>query len=370
MTHVLVNEFHPFSYRSVKTAAMDDTESSNAPMRLRYQIHRGTREIFRASANDRSDYDTIHASSAYMAVGDARDNLPPRFIGSHTQPASNHSSPERGLDAVKIALKHALETVHGTLRAKPDGFHVRIGIYSDNDTAISLIQKTVKRQGLKYHVTRHGAPKPDYNILDQTLTLHQKIKYLLGRDNVKIDYRLLDSNTQPYFDQNIVKTKCNEILDRMQEEYYASRRWNQISRFVRNFDCHGWLRGDCHIGPEKCLYRHRLRKFATGMPPYDQSNIGKGPVRKIPACKYWAQGKCFNGGACKFAHEGVGGVLERPVCIYWKQGECFNGLACGFRHGEVVTSPEPECAEVDLCISFQDVEIGRDNRDDGKPGQL
>lgn len=346
---------------------MDDPKSSTVPMRLRYQVHRGTRQIFRTSTNGWLYYDAIHASSAYIALGDASDNLPPQFVGSHTQPASNQSSPERGLDALKIALEHALETTHCALRDRPEGFPVRIGIYSDNDTAIRLIQKTVKRQGLKYHVTRRGDPKPDYKILDETLTLHQKIKHLLGRDNVKIDYRLLDSDAQPYFEQKIVKMKCNEILDRMEEEYYASRRWNQISRFVRNYDCHGWLKGNCHNGPEKCLYRHRIRKFATEMPPRDKSNKAEATVRKVPTCKYWAQGKCFNGGACKFVHEGVGGVLERPVCIYWKQGQCFNGDACGFRHGDIVAEPGLEGSEVDFCAFVENIEIGGENRNDGEP---
>lgn len=78
---------------------MDDTESSNVPMRLRYQVHRGIREIFRTSKRGMNEFDVIYASAAYMAVGNARDNLAPEFVGSRTKQARDHT-PDPGLNSV------------------------------------------------------------------------------------------------------------------------------------------------------------------------------------------------------------------------------------------------------------------------------
>lgn len=308
-------------------------------MRLRYQVHRGSREIFRTSKYGANDFDILYASAAYTTVGNARDNLAPELVGLRTQQAGDHT-PDPGLNSVRIALEHALETIHRNLQDRLGGFHVRIGIYSDNINGLRLIRKAVKMGGLGYYVTRSGMPRLYHTLLKESFTLHQKIEYLVGPKGVKIDYRFLGGNVRPYFDQRIVVTKCTAILNQMQEEYYASRRWNQVSRFVQPYDCHGWLKGNCQHGPEKCVYRHRIKMFATGIPPRHNSSTDEAPLGKTQTCKYWAQGKCFKGDECRFAHEGVGGVLERPVCLYWKQGHCFNGDDCGFRHGEKVTDPE------------------------------
>lgn len=324
---------------------MDDSKLATVPLRLRYQVHRGTREIFRTRKRGIDEFDVIRASAAYMAVGGPRDNLAPEFVGCCEKQASDHK-PDPGLNAIIIALEHALQTIHRALRDEPRGFHVYIGIYSDQINGLRLIRKAVENEGLEYYVTRSGSPRLYHTLLKKAFTLHQKINYLVGPQGVKIEYRFMGGNVRPLFDQKVVVTKCKAILDQMQEEYYASRRWNQVSRFLQPYDCHGWLKGNCHHAPEKCLYQHRIKMWGTGIPPRHQSNADAAPVREMPTCKYWAQGKCFNGDACKFAHDGVGGILERPVCVYWKQGQCFNGDACEFRHEETMTDHEPQCNEV------------------------
>lgn len=303
-----------------------------------------------------------------MAVGNARDNLAPECVGSRTKKANDHT-PDPGLNSIRIALEHALETIHRTLQDKPGGFNVRIGIYSDNNKGLLLIRQAVRNGDLQYYVTRSGMPRLYHTLLKETFALHQKIEYLVGPEGVKIEYRFLGGNVQPYFDQRIIFTKCKGILDQMQEEYYASRRWNQVSRFLLPYDCHGWLKGNCHRSLEKCPYRHRIKMLGAEIPPRHHSRTDDAPVGKAPTCKYWAQGKCFNGDECKFSHEGIGGVAERPVCIYWKQGQCFNGDACGFRHEEIVTDPESEGDEVDLCAFLENVEITGDKIEHGEPQQ-
>lgn len=336
-------------------------------MRLRYHVHRGTREIYWAFKHGFHHYDAIYASAAYMAIGGVHDDIPPEFIGSRTKKATNYT-PDPGLSSVIIALEHALKTIHSALQGGPGDICGRISINSDNIIGLRLIRQAVRNGDLDYYITKSGSPRKYHELLEEAFTLHQKIERLAGRNRVTIDYRFLGGNTRPYLDHRIVRAKCKEILDQMQDEYFASRRWNKVSPFGLPYDCHGWLKGDCRRGFEKCPYRHEPLMWATQIPdpPRQQTNDGEARTPRV-ACKYWAQGKCFNGDSCTFAHDGVGGALEHPVCIYWKQGECFNGDACLFRHEKITTDAKEECAVVDLCARLDDVEIGGEN---GVAGEL
>lgn len=341
---------------SVNTGAMDAPKSTKKTLRLRYHVHHGNREIFWAVKNGLNHWDAIHASVAYRAIGGIHDDVPPEFIGSRTQKATDHT-PNAGLSSVTIALDHALRMIHSALQDEPGGVIVRMSINSDNVTGLRLIRQAVRNGGLGYYITKSGSPRMYHKTLEESFILHQKIEHLVGRSRVDIDYRFLGGNTRPYLNHKIVLEKCNEILDQMQDEYYASRRWNKVSRFVLPFDCHGWLEGDCQQGLEKCHYRHRPLMWATKIPD---------PPQQTVVCRYWTQGKCFKGDSCTLAHEGVGGVHELPVRICWKHGDCLNGGTCQFRHHENVPKPKLDCVEVDLSANLQNVEIGGNNEEDAE----
>lgn len=351
---------------SVNTGAMDALKSTNKTLQLRYHVHRGKREIFWAVKDGFKQWDAIYASVAHRAIGARHDGVPPEFIGSRTQKATDHT-PDAGLSSVTIALDHALQMIHSALQDEPGGVKVRVSINSDNIIGLRLIRQAVRNGGLGYYITKSGSPRMYHKTLEESFILHQKIEHLVGRNRVEIVYRFLGGNVRPCLDHNIVLAKCNEILDQMQDEYYASRRWNKVSRFVLPFDCHGWLKGDCRQGFEKCPYRHRPLMWATKIPdpPQHQTNRDEALAQMV-VCRYWAQGKCFKGDSCTFAHEGVGGVHERPVCIYWKQGNCFNGDVCEFRHHENVPKARLDCVEIDLSARLQNVEIGGKNKEDGE----
>lgn len=82
-----------------------------------------------------------------MAVGSARDNLAPEFVGSRTKRAHEYIR-DPSLDYVIIALEHALETIHCSLRDTPAGLDIWIAIYSDNDLGLGLIRKAVENRNL------------------------------------------------------------------------------------------------------------------------------------------------------------------------------------------------------------------------------
>lgn len=325
---------------------MERPQSPVEVMRLRYQVHGGHREIFRKEERHIQMFDDIHASAVYMAVGSSQDDIPPQLVGSHKKRLNDHHNDEWGLVAIKIALTHALETVMSRLQDEAGGIRVRVRIYSDNKRGLRLMRKAVRQKGLERYWTQRGTPRLHFNLLHETFTLHQKIEHVVGSQGVVLDYRFLAGNQRPYFDQNIVIGKCNELLDQMEEEYYGSGRWNQVSCFVKPYDCHGWLRGYCRHGPEKCLYQHRPNMVAT-VPWEPQSTPDR---KKSPACKYWAQGRCFNGTACPFSHEGEGSSLKAPVCIYWKKGQCLKGDTCKFSHGEAEVEARAESIETLLGL--------------------
>ena len=53
------------------------------------------------------------------------------------------------------------------------------------------------------------------------------------------------------------------------------------------------------------------------------------------SCVFFAQGRCRNGDACPFSHDG-----ERPICVFYNTTGCNNGAACPFRHqGQPATPP-------------------------------
>jgi ATP-dependent DNA helicase PIF1 len=57
----------------------------------------------------------------------------------------------------------------------------------------------------------------------------------------------------------------------------------------------------------------------------------------VPAssCVFFAQGRCRNGAACPFSHDG-----ERPICVFYNTTGCNNGAACPFRHeGRPASTP-------------------------------
>ena len=57
----------------------------------------------------------------------------------------------------------------------------------------------------------------------------------------------------------------------------------------------------------------------------------------VPAssCVFFAQGRCRNGAACPFSHDG-----ERPICVFYNTTGCNNGAACPFRHeGRPASAP-------------------------------
>ena len=46
------------------------------------------------------------------------------------------------------------------------------------------------------------------------------------------------------------------------------------------------------------------------------------------SCVFFAQGRCRNGAACPFSHDG-----EKPLCLFYASPRgCKNGAACPFRH--------------------------------------
>lgn len=324
-------------------------------MQLRYQAHGGRREIFRTAKHGVQEWDTVQTSAVYMAVGDTRDGVPPQLVGTYNKQQHDHHNSEWGLVAIKLALTHALETIMCRLQDEAGEFRVQIRIYIDNKRGLQLMRKAIRGDGLAHYFTQRGMPRLHFNLLHEVFTLHEKIEHVVGSQAVRLDYRFLAGNQRPFFDQNIVIGKCNELLDQLEVEYYASRRWNQVSRFVKPFDCHGWLRGHCRHGPEKCLYQHRIEKLATVKPGPKTS-----PDQKIPRCKYWVQGKCFNGSGCQFNHEGEGSVVEPPICVYWQMGQCFKGDACAFSHHEKGFQLQ-EDSDAKLASLLQQVSIDRGN---------
>jgi hypothetical protein len=53
------------------------------------------------------------------------------------------------------------------------------------------------------------------------------------------------------------------------------------------------------------------------------------------SCVFFAQGRCRNGDACPFSHDGA-----RPICVFYNSTGCNNGAACPFRHeGRPATPP-------------------------------
>ena len=53
------------------------------------------------------------------------------------------------------------------------------------------------------------------------------------------------------------------------------------------------------------------------------------------SCVFFAQGRCRNGDACPFSHDG-----ERPLCVFYNTTGCNNGAACPFRHEGRPATPE------------------------------
>ncbi len=55
------------------------------------------------------------------------------------------------------------------------------------------------------------------------------------------------------------------------------------------------------------------------------------------SCVFFAQGRCRNGAACPFSHDG-----EKPLCLFYASPRgCKNGAACPFRHEDRPASNLP-----------------------------
>lgn len=359
---------------------MDDNGPPSAALRLCYHVQGSSRRIFKTAHPAFDTFESIHAAVVYIATASAplaSDELPPRLIGTDEQLPGKYSASsyrDARLVTFRIALQHALETVLRRLEEGARGFRVYVGICTLDIHALRLMRRTIAAGDLEWYTNRRGEPRLHFDALQDALLLHHKIEHIVGPDGIKIDYRYLGGNRpRPFFDQQIVTKKCQEVLDQLEDKYYASRRWNKVSRFIRPFDCHGWLRGSCSLGRARCAYQHRIEALATVEP-----SLKTKEPRKALTCKYWAQGKCSNGDACKFAHDGEGGTLPLPICRYWKQGQCFNGDACGFSHPGVAASHsdtlacsnrvQGECNHGPACGFGRDIELDDGEHADGDNG--
>ncbi|XP_016286488.2 E3 ubiquitin-protein ligase makorin-1-like isoform X2 [Monodelphis domestica] len=63
---------------------------------------------------------------------------------------------------------------------------------------------------------------------------------------------------------------------------------------------------------------------------------GDNEGRPRPSCRYFAQGFCYRGQDCPFAHD----RQSLPVCKYFQQGFCFRGNKCRYLHPQASESPE------------------------------
>lgn len=215
----------------VKTGASDGP--SRLPVKysptLRYQVHGATREVFWKVQHGCACWEQIHASAAYTAVYDGESGrLTPKFIGSLTKAANDYTDIPF-IQAIKLALEHALKTVHRILRDEPGCADVSIIIFCDNLIGLQLMRISIKEGGPENLRTFFRRPNPCPAVLEETFMVHQKIEHMLGRNRVNFSYKYPAGNVLPFFAHKVVVAKCKQILYQMQEEYCASRRWNQVS---------------------------------------------------------------------------------------------------------------------------------------------
>ena len=81
----------------------------------------------------------------------------------------------------------------------------------------------------------------------------------------------------------------------------------------------------------------KLRRLCQQQQQQQQGGPDQGRVVKFqidheqPICRFWQLGRCSQGDACPYRHEGQ--PLTRSVpCKYFRVGKCAKGDACAYSH--------------------------------------